>query len=245
MKKLTKLSLLAALLLGSTLAKAESLHYNGFYLGPKAGGTFQSGNYSSFDTAHTNDVHGAKHSGGASFVGGLNFGYGYEMSNNYYLGFDGSVLLHTLNNELRVSSAADGSGNVQPAAKLKNNALYSMAMQVGYKLASGVMPYVSLGLTSGKYEIHLKHQNSASTTAGKRGLVAGEYRFSKNMVSFVPGVGMKGKFSPDMRSWTWAVQYDYMVGKTFSKQFTASEQTWQYEYKPKQHSLSLALAYQF
>lgn len=245
MKKLTKLSLLAALLLGSTLAKAESLHYNGFYLGPKAGGTFQSGNYSSFDTAHTNDVHGAKHSGGASFVGGLNFGYGYEMSNNYYLGFDGSVLFHTLNNELRLST--DPAGQAQPAAKLKNNALYSMAMQVGYKLASGVMPYVSLGLTSGKYEIHLKHQNSASATNGKRGLVAGDYRFSKNMVNFVPGVGMKGKFSPDMRSWTWAVQYDYMVGKTFSKQFTTTNpaETWQYEYKPKQHSLSLALAYQF
>lgn len=240
MKKLTKLSLLAALLLGSTLAKAESLHYNGFYLGPKAGGTFQSGNYSSFNTAAAADVHGAKHSGGASFVGGLNFGYGYEMSNNYYLGFDGSVLFHTLNNELRVSSASDGSGNVQPAAKLKNNALYSMAMQVGYKLASGVMPYVSLGLTSGKYEIHLKQEGAGA----KRGLVAGDYRFSKNMVNFVPGVGMKGKFSPDMRSWTWAVQYDYMVGKTFSKQFTSGE-TWQYEYKPKQHSLSLALAYQF
>ena len=227
---INKYTIAISALMISTAANA------GFYVGPQIGGSFNTGSYKSFDVNNQINIHSAKGGAGAAFFGGLNFGYGHVTDSSIYLGIDGALLAHSLNNEVRRSS--DILGNAQPVARLKNNFLYNVAFQIGYQMHSKVVPFISLGISGGEYKLSIANRSGVSS----RGLLPGVKKtIEKNVNGFTPGLGVKFNICEKL---TASIKYDFMFGAKLSKNFTDSvPNTWAYTQRVRQHGVSLAVVY--
>lgn len=230
-----KILLITLALLASCLANADS----GFYIGAKIGPSFNTGEFKSYDTLDTGNVHSAKGGPGVAFFGGLNLGYGYVTCSNIYLGIDGNLLFHTLKNEVRRSSTAT-TGLTNPMEKVKNDIFWGVAAQFGYQLCKKVIPYISLGFLSGDYKLRINNDGPAT-----RGLAAAtNYHAKKTVLGFNPGVGIKFDFC---NCFTAGMQYDVLLGQKVTKTLNdaGSGNPWHYSQKITQHNLSLIISYRF
>jgi len=228
MLKISRLALLSGVLVAST-AHAE------FYVGPRLGPAFNTGAYSSNDVGAPADVHSAKGGAGTSFFGGLGGGYMWSLE-KFRIGLDAAFLFNTLNNQVRLSS--DANGNARPSATLKNNFFYQVAARFGYALCNETIPFISLGLSGGTYKLTLKNAGAAT-----RGLGAGSTNtLSKQSIGFMPGVGVLIPLSKTLMA---SFEYNAALGSKLSQNFTANGQTWNYNQRITQHTLALGLNWKF
>ena len=191
MKKLASILLAVSSL--SLTAHAE------FYTGLKVGPSFHTG-----ELDITNKINGA----GIAGLGGIFLGYDVVTSSNFYVAGEFNALWHSLDN------------TIVDTLKLKNNFLLGADLQLGYKLSNDVIPFISLGVAGGKYQV----LNDTTELA------------SSSDMKFEPGFGFKSIYDQLIMS----VQYQYLMGSELS---WLTEDDTTHSYKIRQHYFSVGFAY--
>lgn len=226
MKKIS--SMLAATLVTSTMAVA----HGGFYFGAKIGPTFNTGNFVARHLINNSTVQANGGAGDALLAGG-NIGYSW-CNSALYLALDLNAFYHSLKSRVWKINFT----GIEVDGKLKNNFLYGAAIHVGHKFHNGVIPYISLGVTGGKYKVTLK----SGITSG--GLPANTTaNFSKTIAAFTPGIGVKVPMSKCGKL-TMGMHYEVMFGPRMSKVYTQSTtDSWRYSQKLTQHTVLFSVNY--
>jgi opacity protein-like surface antigen len=162
----------------------------GFYLSPQIGTGISTGNYSALNN-QGGALYGSRNTN-AAFLGGIGVGYAW-VSDKLYVAFEVAGLFNSLNN--RAKPFVDDTGVTLPDARLKNRFAYYTEVRLGSTISNGMVPFVSLGLSGGKYMMTL--QNSSDTAIG--GLAArSTERFSKQIMGLTPGLGLIMPFTKNM-----------------------------------------------
>jgi len=196
-----------------------------FYAGIKAGPSFNVGK-AFLETKQNNQVNAQsfKAGQGNALLGGVCLGYSNVAMSDFYIGLEGSVLKHSLNDTINT----DISGN---KLKLRNNTLYGGDVHLGYKMENGVIPFLSLGVTGGKFKASFASQNIASG-----------YK-TRTMFGFTPGLGLKYSLCD---KWIVTSHYQYLMGKTISTYNGAANlggSSCYLSQKIRQHHMTVGLAY--
>jgi opacity protein-like surface antigen len=231
----------------ATAAQANDGHHKhgGFYVGAKIGPSFNTGQFT--DTANDAVPVGqglaSKGGAGAAFFGGLNAGYAWTFG-KVYMAFDLSLLMHNLNKTVFSQTVGNTGLRVgtlgTQSAKLKNTFFYQAAMRFGYELCNHVVPFVSLGVSGGKYKLTLKN----GTDFPDGGLLPDtEKTLSKQVIGFTPGLGV---LVPVTQKLLMTMEYNALLGPKVSgtlKATGAGDES--YSQKITQHTLSIGFAYKF
>jgi len=231
MKKLASILLAVSSL--SVTAHAD------FYAGLKIGPSVNTGEFSTSNAAANPSELSSlsvKNGAGVAALGGLFLGYDMVTSSNLYVAGEANLLLSSLKNKLLI---LESNGAEDLSSKLENNFLYGLDLQLGYKLSNDVIPFVSLGFLAGKYKLSATNSSNAPLS----GIAAGDgFEYSKNTVSFNPGIGVKYVYDQLVVT----TQYQYLMGdklSTSSSDGATPLVTWNYSNKLRQHYFSLGLAY--
>lgn len=215
MKKLA-LALLSASLI---TASSQAAIYAGVQMGP----SFNTSSLT-FSSPLPQGSLTQKAGAGAAFLGGGFVGYDHVMDdNNMYLALEGHVSYHGLkNNYLNVANLI--------TLTLKNHILYGLALQIGTQLENQVTPFVSLGVTGGKYKLSAD-VNGASIES-----------ISKNVFGFTPGGGFKYQYGEMIVS----TKYQYFMGSKISQNYTNPlGNNISVSNKIREHIVTLGLAWSF
>jgi len=202
------------------------------YLGLKLGEGFNTGDYQVYRNG-TSDT--SPSGGGNYFLIGPVLGYDYLTQKNIDLAAEGFLSYSTQNNTIYKSEI---NYTAQSSAALKNNFLYGAAIHVGYKIQN-VVPYISLGLSDGKFSLILKNNSNANY----RGVPANStVTTSSNILFFEPGAGVKFNFNAHVFGF---MQYDYLDGSHITKTLPAQAGSWKHVTQVQEQDVQIGAAYLF
>jgi len=195
-----------------------------FYAGLKAGPSFNVGKAPSTKNRNAQTANAKLPGAGIAALAGGVLGYDQTFTNNFYVGIEGSVLKHSLNN---TALAMDIEKHT-----LQNKAMYGADLHIGYKMENDIIPFVSLGVTAGRFKVSY-FQADNLPTASK----------AKTILGFTPGLGLKYSMCD---KWMITSHYQYFMGKKISASQTtqASPSSSLYlSQQIRQHHVTLGLAY--
>jgi len=202
-------------------------NFTGFYLGAVLGYSYVPLNFISRTVEYTSTSERDYHLNGP--VGGVEFGYGAVIKNNYYLGLDFMGLL----NNVSSTETFSATGSSQKL-ELKQKNHYGLDLHAGYVLQDNILLYGIAGYSQGSFNAN--ERNVVGTTFDKT------CEKSATLSGLDLGFGAKFSISSHVDM---DIKYIYTNYNSFPQLVSASSFSKNDKYSPKSHLFALGVLYKF
>ncbi len=194
----TKIAILSAMMVSAMYPFNAQAYITNFHIGVGSGVSHSKVKFTYDDgTQGMFGIHGKGNGSGRTPHGALNLGYGWLLSNLFYVGIEGQADYNfsgsqkfLKNNALNIKGKRDGGG-------------YALLGRLGYMMPSKNLIYVGLGVKRTKWHFNVKNTVSNPIPPNNQ-------RISKHFTSFTGEVGIEGPLTEKTR---WRVSYHITQGK--------------------------------